>query len=170
MYACPLFISDHILTAIPKRTYREMARKKAKFIVGFAIIGVCLLYLVVSEFQETAMYYLTVTELEAKESEFLGKRVKLAGRVVPGSIEIDSETLAVSFRIWEPLEDGVDSFSEAMAIRYKGIVPDTFRDGSDVVLEGKPKSTGAFKAETLLAKCPSKYEGKSYEKLKQTYR
>ena len=147
-----------------------MTRKKAKFIVGFGVIGVCLLYLVVSGFQETAMYYLTVTELEAKESQFLGKTVKLAGRVVPGSIETDSKTLAVSFRIWEPLEGEADSFSEPMAIRYKGIVPDTFRDGSDVVLEGKPQSTGVFKAETLLAKCPSKYEGKSYEELKQTYR
>ena len=147
-----------------------MSRKKARFIIGFGIIGVCLLYLVVSGFRDTAMYYLTVTELEARESQFLGKRVKLAGRVVPGSIETDSETLAVSFRIWEPLEDEKETFSDAMAVRYKGIVPDTFRDGSDVVLEGKPQSTGVFKAETLLAKCPSKYEGKSYEELKQTYR
>ena len=147
-----------------------MARKKAKFVIGFGIIVTCLLYMVVSGFRETAMYYFTVTELEAKASQFLGKRVKLAGRVVPGSIETDRETLAVSFRIWEPLEDGTEAFSDPIAIRYKGVVPDTFQDGSDVVVQGHPQTTGLFRAETLLAKCPSKYEGKSYEALKQTRR
>ena len=54
-------------------------RKKVKFAAGITVIVVCLLYLVVSGFQKTAMYYLTVTELEARELEFVGKRINLAG-------------------------------------------------------------------------------------------
>ena len=52
---------------------------------------------------------------------------------------------------------------------YAGIVPDTFRDEADVVLEGEVGSNGLFRAETLLAKCPSKYEGQSYEDIKKAY-
>ena len=63
-----------------------MNQRKIKFVAGFAVIGVCLFYLVVTGFQETAMYYFTVTELEARETEFVGRRIKLAGRVIPGTI------------------------------------------------------------------------------------
>ncbi len=144
-----------------------MPVRKIKFISGFVVIALCLLYLVVSGFQETAMFYLTVTELEAKESEFIGKRIKLAGKVVPGSI--NSENRDIQFQIWEPLVDGPEAFSARRTILYRGIVPDTFRDEADVVLEGKPGSDGTFMAETLLAKCPSKYEGQSYEEMKKSH-
>ena len=45
--------------------------------------------LVVSGFNETSMYYFTVAELEAREAEFVGRKIKLAGKVVPGSIRKD---------------------------------------------------------------------------------
>ena len=60
-----------------------MSRKKVKFLAGLTVIVVCLLYLVVSGFQKSAMYYFTVAELEAREADFVGKRIKLAGKVVP---------------------------------------------------------------------------------------
>jgi len=145
-----------------------MTQKKVKFAAGFSIIVVCLLYLVVSGFQKTAMYYFTVTELEAKETEFVGKRIKLAGKVVPGSIQ-KRNGRAIEFEIWEPLGEEADSFSRKRTVRYDGLVPDTFRDESDVVLEGKMEDSGIFAAETLLAKCPSKYESQSYEEMKESH-
>ncbi|NIV47932.1 MAG: hypothetical protein GWN46_14570, partial [Gammaproteobacteria bacterium] len=45
-----------------------------------------------------------------------------------------------------------------LAVHYHGIIPDTFVDGADVVVEGQLQSDGVFSAHTLLAKCPSKYE------------
>ena len=43
-------------------------------------------------------------------------------------------------------------------MRYLGIdVPDLFRDGAEVVVEGRA-SQQAFEAQRVLAKCPSKYE------------
>ena len=146
-----------------------MTRKKVKFMAGFAVIAVCLLYLVVSGFQKTALYYFTVTELEAREAEFVDKRIKLAGKVVPGSIQKEDQTLAVQFQIWEPLEDAARPFSDQRTIRYKGLVPDTFKDEADVVLEGKTGTDGVFHADTLLAKCPSKYESQSYEEMKKAH-
>ena len=147
-----------------------MNQRKIKFVAGFAVIGVCLFYLVVTGFQETAMYYFTVTELEARETEFVGRRIKLAGRVIPGTISRDDMEMSLQFDIWEPPSEG--GSTEAVgrrSITYKGIVPDTFKDEADVVLEGVTGSDGVFKAETLLAKCPSKYEGKSYEEMKDVH-
>jgi cytochrome c-type biogenesis protein CcmE len=145
-----------------------MPAKKIKFIAGFAIIIVSLLVLVVSSSKQMSMYYFTVTELEAREIEFMDKRIKLAGKVVPGSIQQIDGNRTVEFLIWEPLEK--DAFSEKRAVRYSGIIPDTFRDESDVVLEGKTNNEGIFVAETLLAKCPSKYESKSYDEIKDSYK
>lgn len=150
-----------------------MNQRKVKFGAGFTIIVICLFYLVVTGFQETAMYYFTVTELEARETEFVGKRIKLAGRVIPNSIERDDNEMSLRFAIWEPPVQGTAGDSEAVrsrrTITYKGIVPDTFKDGADVVLEGVTHNSGVFQAETLLAKCPSKYEGKSYEEMKDVH-
>ena len=146
-----------------------MSRKKLKFMAGFAVIVVSLLYIVVSGFQKTAMYYFTVTELEARETSFVGKRIKLAGKVVPGSIQKVEGDREVKFLIWEPIEDSPGQFSDKRTVTFRGIIPDTFRDESEVVLEGMTNHQGVFVAETLLAKCPSKYEGQSFEEMKKSH-
>ena len=89
-------------------------------------------------------------------------RIRLAGRVVPGSIHRDPRTSTVRFQVWQPLDGTSGGFSAPVSVRYHGMVPDTFRDGAEVVLEGDLSADGIFRAETLLAKCPSRYEGKGY--------
>ncbi len=144
-----------------------MTVRKVKFIAGFAVIVACLILLVVTSSQKMGMYYLTVSELEARETEFADKRIKLAGKVTPGSIR-KSPDRTVEFQIWEPV--GEEAFSAKRSVVYSGIVPDTFRDEADVVLEGKVGPNGLFRADNLLAKCPSKYEGQSYEDIKNAYK
>ena len=143
-----------------------MTVRKVKFISGFAVIVASLILLVVTSSQKMAMYYLTVSELETREAELVNKRIKLAGKVTPGTIRKGPDR-NVEFQIWEPL-DGA-AFSARRTVVYSGIVPDTFRDDADVVLEGEVGANGLFRARTLLAKCPSKYEGQSYEDIKKAY-
>jgi cytochrome c-type biogenesis protein CcmE len=50
--------------------------------------------------------------------------------------------------------DGAKSFP----VSYRGIAPDTFTDGVDVVVEGRMDQDGTFAATTVLAKCASRYE------------
>ena len=60
---------------------------------------------------------------------------------------------------------------QTYAVAYRGIAPDTFTDGVDVVVEGRMGADGTFQATTLLAKCASRYEnapGQGDEKYKQT--
>jgi cytochrome c-type biogenesis protein CcmE len=134
-------------------------RRKTKLVVGLGVIVACLVYLVISGFEGASVYYFTVSELQAKEAMTAGKRVKVAGKVVDGSIEQDRGTMEVRFRA----EEG----GHVIPVLYKGIVPDTFKDGAEVVVEGKRGSDGVFKAEMLLAKCPSKYEGMDLEEMKK---
>ena len=146
-----------------------MTAKQFKFGLGILVVASCVVLLIVSGFQETSMYYFTVTELEARETEFVGQKIKLAGKVVPGSIQRDDSSLDLRFMIWEPVEGRANEDLTQRPIRYAGIVPDTFRDESDVILEGETTSDGVFQAEHLLAKCPSKYESKSYEEMKSMH-
>ncbi len=145
-----------------------MSPQKTKFIAGFAVIVVSLLTLVVYSSEKMSLYYLTVSELEARETEFKNARIKLAGKVVPGSIVRRDGNRTVEFEIRDIPDKGPVS-STARAIRYSGVLPDTFRDGADVVLEGKLGPSSIFLAETMLAKCPSKYESQSYDEIKASY-
>ena len=141
-----------------------MTAKQTKLAIGIGVIGISIASLIVTGFKETSMYYFTVAELEAREADFVGKKIKLAGKVVPGSIVRDNATLDLTFKVWEPLDER--GHTGQRVVHYTGIVPDTFRDEADVVLEGRTQSDGTFAAEHLLAKCPSKYESKSYDEMK----
>jgi cytochrome c-type biogenesis protein CcmE len=47
-----------------------------------------------------------------------------------------------------------------MPVSYRGTVPDLFKAGADVVVEGKLNAAGTFEADVLLTKCASKYDAK----------
>ena len=57
--------------------------------------------------------------------------------------------------------------AQVYTVAYKGIAPDTFTDGVDVVVEGRLDTNGTFQATTLLAKCASRYEN-APDKYQQT--
>lgn len=106
-----------------------------------------------SSIRETGMYYLTPGELAAKVSadpSFYETGVKMGARVVPGSIVRQAGGRDIRFRV----TDG----SREYPVAFRGIAPDTFTDGVDVVIEGRLGQDGTFRATTLLAKCASRYE------------
>ena len=88
-------------------------------------------------------------------SELSGKsgRVAVSGRVV-GPVTGDSHAGGLRFR----LRDVKDSATSSVPVLYEGSVPDLFRVGRDVHVEGRLKQ-GTFVAVpgTLVTKCPSKY-------------
>ena len=55
------------------------------------------------------------------------------------------------------LEDK-DNSSQIIPVSFSGIVPDTFKHGAEVIVEGKMREDGSFAAKTLMTKCPSKYQ------------
>ena len=117
-------------------------------IVG-GLMAAAVAYLVLTGLQTTAVYYLTVGELRANGA--VGKQVRLAGQVAPGSVEKLQGGLALRFVVQDE--------SGTLPVVYRGgPVPDIFAEDVQVVVEGKVQPDGTFAADTLLAKCPSKFE------------
>jgi cytochrome c-type biogenesis protein CcmE len=125
--------------------------RNSKFFIGGAIIVVVLGVLMFNSMQSTTVYYVTVGELQAKAATAQTEDVRVAAKVVNGTINWDAATSTGTFKV-------TDTTGATMPVVYQGLMPDTFKDGSDVVVEGKLDTAGAFKAHTLLSKCPSKYE------------
>ena len=123
---------------------------KRKFLIGGAIIVIALSYLVYSAFANSATYFYTVSEFREQGSSFYGNNVRVNGEVVAGSIEKDSGSPRITFTLTEA--------GETLLVVYEGVIPDTFKDNADVVIEGQLNTDGTFKAHTLMAKCASKYE------------
>jgi cytochrome c-type biogenesis protein CcmE len=108
-------------------------------------------YLVTTSMQTSAVYYLTVTELKARQASVQTQSVRVAGHVAPGSVEKIDGGLAIRFIV----QDDGGSFP----VTYSGApVPDIFGEDVEVVVEGKLEPDGTFVAHTLLAKCASKFE------------
>ena len=107
-----------------------------------------LMYTTLSEGTE---YYKHVDEVMANPAEWQGKRMSLHGYVVDGSILGKAGTLEYRFQI--------QSNGKVVPARYTGVVPDTFKDGSEVVLKGQLGPHGFdVSPNGVMAKCPSKYE------------
>jgi len=126
---------------------------RAKFLLGGVVVLGGAGVLMANAITKTGEYYLTPQELEtrvAADPGFAETGVKVGARVVPGSIVRAAGGREVSFRV----TDG----AQTVPVVYRGIAPDTFTDGVDVVVEGRLAADGTFHATTLLAKCASRYE------------
>ncbi|MPZ14715.1 MAG: cytochrome c maturation protein CcmE [Chloroflexi bacterium] len=136
-------------TAWPADRIQGFRLVHGKVLIPVAVIIASVAYLLVTALGSTAVYYVTVGELLADPS-MQGQPVRVAGNVVPGSIQRDPASLLMQFEA----TDG----SGTIPVVYRGVVPDIFGDNVEVVVEGKYGDGGAFNAGTLLAKCPSKFE------------
>ncbi len=128
-------------------------KARTKFMLGGLLVMGTAGYLMASSIKDTAVYYLTPGELAAKvaaDPTFYETGVKVGARVVPGTIQRGEGGRELAFT----MTDGTRTFP----VRYRGIIPDTFTDSADVVLEGRLGRDGTFRATTLLAKCASRYE------------
>jgi len=101
-------------------------------------------------------YYKTVPELRAMGEAATAKRIRVGGDVVPGSIVRHGQE--VKFTLMQKEQDVVSTLN----VVYTGIdpLPDTFKDGSQALADGKLGADGIFQAKAVQAKCASKYEAK----------
>jgi cytochrome c-type biogenesis protein CcmE len=127
-------------------------RAYAKFaILVVAIVGV-LIWLAASGISETKTYYKTIAELNAMGGQAQRERLRVGGDVEPGSIVRSAS--GVTFTLKQDARE--------LKVVYTGIdpLPDTFKDGSQALAEGRLGDDGVFRAGRIQAKCASKYEAK----------
>lgn len=95
-----------------------------------------------------ASYFYLPAEMASNPPES-GRAVRLGGMVEAGSLKTEADGVTISFVV-------TDSKAR-IPVRFKGIVPDLFKENSGVVAEGKRGEDGTFVADNLLAKHDEKY-------------
>ncbi len=134
-----------------------MLKGKLKFAIAICVITLTISYLVYSGAKEAMVYYLSIEELVERVPQVHKARVRVSGVVVPDTI-VEDDVGSIRFQITDSIE--------TINVAYNGIVPDIFADEVEAVVEGIYTKEKMFEADTLLAKCPTKYEDASalYEK------
>jgi len=106
-----------------------------------------------STLRDGTEYYKHVDEVMTQPEAWYGKRLQLHGFVVADSILRRRDSLDYRFK--------VQNKGQVVTASYSGIVPDTFKSDSEVVLKGTLTHDGfTVEPNGVMAKCPSKYEAK----------
>ena len=125
------------------------ARQKrlALLLAGLAALAVAA-WLVLAAFRENLVFFLTPTQVVAGEAPS-GRAFRIGGLVEAGSVRREADGVSVRFVVTDT--DG------RMAVLYRGILPDLFREGKGVVAQGRLQAGGLFVAEQVLAKHDENY-------------
>ena len=121
-----------------------------KWAVPAALVAACVGYLIYTASGGSAEYYLTVSELRSHTD---GTNVRVAG-VVMDDVQKSNGGLHVTFTEKDA--------TASVPVDYTGTLPDIFKPGITVVVDGRLGKDGVFHARTLLAKCPSRFSTTAY--------
>ena len=113
--------------------------------IALALLGVATA-LVLSAFEDSIVFFYSPTELTAKKVAD-GRHVRIGGLVEEGSVKKADGAITL-FRVTD--------LTNTVAVSFKGLLPDLFREGQGVVAEGKLKD-GVFMASDVLAKHDENY-------------
>ena len=111
-------------------------------------------FLVYSGLSENSTYFLNVSEALAAPDK--ARSARLFGTVAEKNLELAQGGGGVDFL----LEDQEDK-TRTVRVAFTGAVPDTFKAGAEVMVDGGLRPDGVFGAKALMTKCPSKYEKKN---------
>ena len=101
-----------------------------------------------------ASYFYVPSDLRAEPPE-VGRAVRLGGMVEKGSLRTAADGVTIDFIVG----DG----KARVPVRFRGIAPDLFVEGSGVVAEGRLAANGTFVADNLLAKHDENYVPREME-------
>jgi cytochrome c-type biogenesis protein CcmE len=127
-----------------------MTRKGRRLLavtVGLALLGVAT-GLVLAAFSDNLVFFYSPTDLHTKDVPE-GRRLRIGGLVEAGSVKREPDGKTVLFAV----TDG----ATAAPVTYTGALPDLFREGQGVVIEGKLGPGGTIRADTVLAKHDERY-------------
>ncbi len=105
-----------------------------------------------------ASYFYVPSEIVASPPE-PGRAVRLGGMVEKGSLRTQADGVTLMFVVG----DG----KARVPVRFSGIAPSLFVEGSGVVAEGKMRADGTFVADNLLAKHDENYVPRELEDMDQ---
>jgi cytochrome c-type biogenesis protein CcmE len=126
-------------------------RKNQRLILILLAVAavVAAVLLAMSALKDQAAYFYTPGDV-ARQGVPTGRAVRIGGMVQAGSIRRMSDGVTIQFIVG-------DETPHTIPVRYRGIVPDLFKEKSGVVAEGKFEAGGQFVATEILAKHDENY-------------
>ena len=119
-------------------------RRQRLTIIGFIAVGLsAAIGLTLFALSENINLFYTPTQVAAGEVP-VGQHIRIGGMVREGSYMAAPDSLQVQF-------DATD-YANSVKIHYEGILPDLFREGQGIVVEGSLDAAGLFQASRVLAK------------------
>lgn len=98
-------------------------------------------YVAYSLFIHSGADYLTVSKLKSQAESLYGQQVRVEGRIAPGSIDWDNEANVIRFALTDD--------KESLTVVYQGVVPDNFKPGAALIVEGRYRPDDTFEARSF---------------------
>ena len=130
-----------------------MTSKTIKFSASGMVLVSAIAYLAFAGMQDGWVQYHLAVDAFVKDQQFHRQRVRLAGVVAEEGLVHGNGKLGAQFAL--------TGGGEKVKVSYKGVVPDLFKAGCEVVVEGKLDGNQIFQADLLMTKCASKYESEN---------
>lgn len=141
--------------------------KGAQIAVGATVIALLLAwygYAAVSR-EGTFVYYQTLVELQSAQPGPSDQALRVHGYVALESIDRDVPSKQVRFAVQNDPPHAGGAAGETLVVIFRSLeTPDLFKDGAEVVVEGKLQQVGGdtvLLADNVMAKCPSKFQAKA---------
>jgi len=122
-------------------------KRIALIAAGLVVLGIALA-LILQAFQSNLVFFFTPTQVAAHEAP-RGRNFRIGGLVEQGSVQRQSDGLTERFVVKDT--------AKSVEVVYSGILPDLFREGKGVVVQGKLGADGVFSASEVLAKHDQNY-------------
>ncbi len=117
--------------------------------IGLVLVGVGLgATFLLRAMNENILFYYSPSQVAAGEPPE-GRRFRVGGLVVPGSVQREEGNLEVKFVLTDN--------AQTVAVVYSGILPDLFREGQGIIAHGELTTAGVFTADEVLAKHDENY-------------
>lgn len=121
-----------------------------KLAIGALIVACATAYLAWLGAATSWQYYVLVDECAAEPETFLGQRLRVSGRVAPGSLQISADRRSATF-----LLRGAES---ELHVACGAPLPDNLAEEMEVVVEGTLDDDSCLAGERVITRCASKYE------------
>jgi cytochrome c-type biogenesis protein CcmE len=121
-------------------------RKRLSIILGVLVAVGAATALVLNAFQSNLVFFYTPTQVAAREAP-AQRTFRIGGLVQAGTVTRDG--VDVSFMVTDT--------AQTIPVRYRGILPDLFKEGKGVVAQGQLGTDGVFVAREVLAKHDENY-------------
>ena len=124
-------------------------RRRRLLLVGSLLVGLGgASALMLTAFKQDVLYFHEPSAIAAGDVP-INTRFRIGGLVAAGSVNRPGDGLSVNFKI--------SDCAATVPVRYRGTLPDLFREGQGVIAYGKLDAAGEFEADQILAKHDSSY-------------